>query len=149
MEEYKYETKVGQKVYLVNLNIRHDFDMDNKTGWNEHGIFVTELKIIQQTKYKIALSDEWITLIDRRKKGEKSESYYNEFEKVSVRFLNKETYFPNGIFCSCYTLSDPKKSIKKIKSEILKKINKDYGWLRIYNFESRIEEMEIIKQLEK
>jgi hypothetical protein len=142
--KFKLETKKGQAVYHVEVNMRDSASMLNRSSSNKQGIFITELKIIHQTPRKIALSDDYITLFDRQRADQKQDSYYRYLESVNVSIITKETYFPNGIFSSCYTLNDPNKCIAKIKQKICDKINKEYGFLRFVDIEEIIKNLEII-----
>ena len=142
--KFKLETRNGQTVYHVQVNMRDDLSMNNRTSYNKHGIFVTELKIVHQTKYKIALSDDFISLFYRQKQDQKQELYNSYLEQVNVSIVTKESFFPNGIFSCCYTLEYPKKCISKIKRKVIEKINKEYGFLRFVNVEKVIEELEIV-----
>jgi hypothetical protein len=142
--KFKFETKKGQTVYFVEVNMRDAASMLNRSTFNKQGIFITELKIVHQTPRKIALSDEYITLFDRQKTDQEKESYNHYIEDVNVSIVTKELYFPNGIFSSCYTLNDPKKCIAKIKQKICDKINKDYGFLRFVDIEETIRNLEVI-----
>lgn len=143
--KYKLDTKKGQTVYHVEVNMRDDLSLTLSTSLNPHGIFVTELKIIHQTARKIALSDEWINLFDRQKEDQKKESYCRYLGDVYISIKTKETsYFPNGIFASCYTLDNPEKCIAKIKRKVVDQINKEYGFLRFIDVEKVIENLEVI-----
>jgi len=137
--KFKQQTKIGQSVYKVELNIRDESSINNSSSFNQHGLFFEKLKIVYQTEHKIALNDRWITLFDRLKSDRKKESYCHYLEDINVRIVTKETYFPNGIFATMYTLEDPEKQVNKIKKAIQTKINKEYGFLRFCNIEQVIE----------
>jgi len=141
--KYKLKTVKGQKVYRVDVGIRDSPNIYDRTTYHRHGIFVKELKIVHQTEFKIALSDEWITLLDRQKGGEKKDKYKSFIGDYNVSIVTNETYLPNGVFCTCYTLESPDKSINKIKKAIMNKINKDYGFLRDANLGSVLDRFEI------
>ena len=141
--KFKLQTKKGQIVYKIEVNMRTEETMTNRSSMNRHGIFIEELKIIHQTEHKIALSDKWITLFDRQKEDQKKESYYRFIEDVSISIKTKEVYWPNGIFATMYSLEDPQKCITKMKRKIINQINKDYGFLRFVDVESVIESMQI------
>ena len=127
--EFKLETKKGQIVYDIEVNVRSEMDMNKRTDYHRQGIFVKELKIVHQTNRKIALSDEYITILDRQRKGDRNDSYNHYLGDINVYVVTKENYFPNGIFCSCKTIIDPKKQLEKMKREIVNKIEKEYSWL--------------------
>ncbi len=144
--QFKLDTKKGQIVYFIELNIHSGENRHDSGFLYKEGLFVTEKKISLQTKYKIALNDEWITLLDRLKETDKKESYKHCLEDINIVIKTKETYWPNGIFASCYTLENPEKCIKTIKHKIINKIEKEYGFLYNVDFKSKIYEMEIIKK---
>lgn len=139
--EFDQPTKIGQKIYYVQVNIRSAESMHNSTSMHQNGIFITEKKIAYQTIRKIALNDEWITILDRKRKGQRKESYYRFLEEVCISIKTKETYWPNGIFASVHTTKDPEKMIGKIKKMIIKKIEDEYGFLRNIDVESVIMQM--------
>lgn len=141
--KFKLDTKKGQKVYRIELNIRSKHE-DCLCSMYKDGLFVETLKIVHQTKHKIALSDDFLTVLDRQKIDQRKESYNHFLEYPSVSIKTQENYFPNGIFCQCYTVENPEKSINKMKQIIINKINKEYGFLRTLNIEEIISEMEII-----
>jgi len=139
--KFAFQTKKGQVVYKINLNIHSN--TPKYTSIDKEGLFVKELKIVHQTNYKIVLSDDFVTVLDRRKAEQKKESYQSYLEDVSIGIRTKESYFPNGVFCTCYTINDPVKIIKLIKRKMLDKINSEYGFLRFTNYEKVVEEMEV------
>jgi len=143
--KFAIETKKWQTVYEIKLNI-HSEKPKYSSGIDKEGLFVKELKIVHQTNRKIVLSDEFVTLLDRRRAEQKKESYYNFLEDVSIRIKTKETYSPNGVFCTCYTIQEPEKTIKLIKRKMIEKINSEYGFLRFTDYEKIIEEMQLIKE---
>ena len=126
---FKLDTHIGQTVYDIEINVRADSDIRNSTSYHKHGIWIKELKIVYQTDYKIALSNEFISLLDRQKENERKESYKHFLEEITVSILTKERCFPNGVFCHIYSLKDPKKSLSKMKKEMIAKIQSDYGFL--------------------
>lgn len=142
-EKFEQKTKKGQTVYYIQVNIRSTDSKYNSSGVYLEGIFIEELKIVHQTNKKIALSDEYITTLDRKNEGEKHESYKHYLEDISVNIVTKETFFPNGIFTHCYSLENPEKCIAKMKHKIINKINADYGFLRFANVEEIIEGFKI------
>lgn len=143
-ESFKLNTKIGQPVYYVEINVPDPNYTGSSSSYKE-GIFIKKLKIVYQTKYKIALSNEFITTLDRQKEGQKKESYYNFLEDMSVTVKTKETYWPNGIFAHCYTIEDPEKSINKLKRKMIDQVNKDYGFLRWIDIEKTLNEFQINK----
>lgn len=144
-QQFKQETKKGQIVYEIEVNIRSTESMDNRTSSNKHGIFVKELKIVHQTNYKIALSGDFIPLLDRKREECRKDGYHHYFEDIKVSIRTKDTFWPNGIFTHLYSLENPQKGIGKMKKEIIKKINSDYGFLRFANIEEIIEGFEIVQ----
>lgn len=141
--EFKLQTKKGQTVYYIKVNIRSEESLGRPSLSDEHGIFVKELKIVHQTNHKVVLSDEFVTVLDRMKKDQKKESYHNNLEDPKVYVKSKETYWANGIFSYMYSLEDPQKCISKMKRKIKDQINKDYGFLRFIDLEGVLENMEI------
>jgi len=141
-ETFKLKTHIGQTVYEISIGVRSANSMRLSTKIDGHGIFVKKLEIVYQTPYKIALSGDWIPVIDRQKEGQRKESYKTFLDDVSVRIVTKETYFANGVFGHCYTLNDPQKVIKSIKQKMIDRINSDYGFLR-YDLEGIINGFEI------
>jgi hypothetical protein len=127
--EYTLDTKIGQKVYEINLNVRSPESKHNSTSYHSDGCHIEELEIVYQSKYKIALSDDFITLLDRQRKDKRKDSFYSYLDNIKVSIITKETYFPNGIFCRCYSLKNNKSVINKMKKAMLEKIEKEYGFL--------------------
>jgi len=142
--KFALETKKGQIVYKINLNI-HSGVSPKYTSFDKEGLFVKYLKIVHQTNYKIVLSDDFVTVLDRKKEEQRKDSYHHFLEDIIVNIRTKESYFPNGIFCTCYTLSDPEKTIKLIKRKMLDKINSEYGFLRHTDYEKVINDFILIK----
>jgi hypothetical protein len=143
--KFKHDTKIGTKVYRINLNLPSETPRYYNGDTYKEGLFVEGLKIVYQTRHKIALNTEWITTLDRKKEDSKSETYKHYLDDVSVSILTKETYFPNGVFCECYTIDNPEQAIKNMKRKIIAKINKEYGFLKNMDIESKIFNMEINK----
>jgi len=141
--KFKLNTKIGQIIYDIEVNVRADDSKHLSTSSRKDGIQVEVLKIVFQTPYKIALSNDWITLLDRQKEGSRKDSYYHYLDEINVSLVTKETYFPNGIFGQCYSTLPPEKVIDKIKKEMIKKINSDYGFLRFTDFEAKLNEMSL------
>ena len=127
--KFKVDTFIGQTVYDIEINVRADSDIGSSTSYHKHGIQIKELRIVHQTDYKIALSNDYITILDRQKENERRESYKHFLEEITVSIVTKETYFPNGVFCHVYSLKDPKKSLGKMKKDMISKIQSDYGFL--------------------
>lgn len=146
-KKFVTETKINQTVYHIELNIRDDNSLYNQTSLNPHGLFVSKLKIVYQSKFKIALNNEWITCLDRERINVRKDDYHHYLEDISVRIISNERYFANGIFASMYTLNDPSKQINKIKKSIQNKINKDYGFLRFCNIEQVIDSFNLENKL--
>jgi hypothetical protein len=143
MKKYKLKTKRGQTVFRIEINLRSD--QYNKTSLNPDGIYITELKIVHQTERKIALSDTWITTLDRQGINEKKDKYWHYLEDINISIKTMETYFANGIFATCYTLKNPKKIIEKMKHEIHLKVNREYGFL----FDGLANKIDSLKVFEK
>jgi len=141
MREFKLKTEAGQKVYEIQLNLRSDESKNLSTTYHKEGTIIEELKIVYQTDSKIALSDEYITLLYRAEKGKKEEDYNLYLEKTYIRILTKETYFPNGIFAKCYSTKNPKVIIPKMKKVMLEKIDKEYGFLMSNDIKNKIESL--------
>lgn len=133
--KYRNETKIGQPVWVVRINI-HSSSNESTSEWIKEGIIIKQLSIIHQTDRKIALSDEYITLLDRIEFGERKESYQSVLEDIIISFVSKETYFPNGIFATAYTLESPEKFIPKMKKQMLVHIEKEYGFLQKIDIDS-------------
>lgn len=129
-EKFKLETKKGQVIYKIEVNIRNPEDQHNQSTHHQNGIFVKKLKIVHQTKRKIVLSDEYVTVLDRQREEQKKESYYHFLNEIRVSIVTKETYWPNGVFSYCYSLEDPEKMISRMRTKIAAKIEKEYGFLR-------------------
>lgn len=138
--KFKLETKKGQKVYRINLNILNG---TSTCSLHKEGLFVEELKIVHQTEYKIALNDKWISLLDRCRLDERKASYKRYLDEITVSIKTTETYFPNGIFCECYTIGNTENMIKRMKHEIINKIKKEYGFLSDSSTERKIYDMEV------
>lgn len=137
-EKFTPVTKKGQQIFKVELNI---FAPSTETrSWSSYkeGISVETLKIVYQTPRKIAMSDDWITTLERLKQGDKKESYGTYINEIVVRIKTKEDYFPNGVFCVVYSTEYSKKVIEKMESEIKKAINKEYGFLMGSDFDSKL-----------
>lgn len=132
--KYRDETKIGQPVWDIRINI-HSSSNQSVSEWRKEGIIVKQLSIVHQTASKIALSDEFITLLDRIEFGKRKESHQG-LEDVSISFVSKETYFPNGIFATAYTLEKPEKFIPKMKKQMLVHIEKEYGFLQKIDIDS-------------
>lgn len=143
-KKYSLNTKIGQKVFKIEVNFRSAISRYHSSGIDKHGIYICELKIVHQTDRKIALSDKWITTLDRQKYKERKDRFWHYLEDISISIKTKETYFPNGIFATCYTLKDPLKVIEKIKKEIVKKVNSEYGFL-FDGIGEKLENLEIIQ----
>ncbi len=141
--KFALETKKRQIVYKINLNIHSN--KPHYTSIDKEGLFVKELKIVHQTNYKIVLSDDFVTLLDRRQADRKKESYCHYLEDVNICIKTKESYFPNGVFCTIYTIQEPEKAIKLLKRKMLDKINSEYGFLRFTDYEKILEEMILTK----
>lgn len=121
------ELKIGDKVYKININMPNS-KSKSSSNFDKEGIFIEELTIVYQTKCKIALSDEQITIIEKDWMNDKLSCYsYINTTHVSVR--TNETYFSNGIFATCYASDNSEKQIKKVKKEIINEVNKRYGFL--------------------
>jgi len=133
--KHKNETKIGQSVWLVRINI-HSSSGQSISEWRKEGIIIKQLNIVHQTDYKIALNDEFITLLDRLEDGKRKSSYQTVFEDVAISFVSKETYFPNGIFAHAYTLEKPEKFLPKMKKQMLSHIEKEYGFLSKIDIDS-------------
>ena len=59
--KYRNETKIGQPVWEVRINI-HSSSNQSISEWRKEGIIIKQLSIVHQTDRKIALSDDFITL---------------------------------------------------------------------------------------
>jgi len=133
--KYRNETKIGQPVWEVRINI-HSSSNQSISEWRKEGIIIKQLSIVHQTDRKIALSDDFITLLDRIEFGKRKESHQGVLEDVSISFVSKETYFPNGIFATAYTLEKPEKFIPKMKKQMLVHIEKECGFLQKIDIDS-------------
>lgn len=142
-EKFALQTKIGQVVYRVEINLRSGLSKKNSCGLYEDGIHVEALKIVYQTTHKIALSDKFISLLDRQHEGQKKESCRHYFNDILVNVKTKETYWPNGIFASCITTEDPERCVKKMKRKIIETIGGEYGFLISTKWVEQIENMQI------
>ena len=139
---FSLDTKIGQTVYDIKINIVPNARRSViKSAFDSEGIFIEKLKIVYQTKSKIALSGNYIPVLDRRKLGEKSEFYKYFLEDISVSIKTKEDYFNNGIFAHCYTLQEPDKIIKKMTAKISEKVKSEYGFLANIDIWEKVESM--------
>jgi len=127
-KEFKHETKIGQKVFLISIGLYSDGNQKACTIYKE-GVHIEELKIVFQTEYKIALNDKWITCLDRQEKDKRKDSIYSFIGYSSIFIKTKETYAPNGIFARIYVLGGVDKEIKKLKAEMVALVEKEYGFL--------------------
>lgn len=126
-KEYSINTEVGQKIWCVKINLPFDGKGDSLY---KHGIFAEELSIVYQTDYKIALSNDWITCLDRKEKGKKKESYQDYLDNLNISVKTRETYFPNGIFAKIYSTKEPTEELlKSLKKELKRKIKFEYSFL--------------------
>lgn len=141
--KFELKTKKHQTVYEISINIRSEESKLNTTSFHKDGVFVEEHKIVFQTSLKTALNDKYITLFYRQIKDEKKSSYSDYIENINVSVVLKEDYFPNGIFCKCYTLENPEKIIKKMKRKIITEVNKNYGFLLNIDLEKTLNNMKI------
>ena len=139
-KKFKLQTKIGQKVHIIEIGIRADCDKHHSTNLYPDGVSINESKIVYQTFYKIALNTKWITLLERQKVDSKKESYNTYLEDSIVSIKTKESYFPNGIFGTIYTIGDTDKAIKKLTSDMQKKVNKEYGFMFNIDIASVVDE---------
>ena len=142
-EKFALQTKIGQTVYHIGINLRSESSKNNSCSLYKDGIHIEALKIVYQTTHKIALSDKFISLLDRQHEGQKKESYLRFFNEISVSVKTRETYWPNGIFATCITTEDPEKCIKKMKRKIIETVSGEYGFLMSGNWIEQIEDMQI------
>jgi hypothetical protein len=140
MEKYKLNTKIGQVVNHIEINIRADSDKNDTTSLYKEGIYIENLKIVYQTYHKIALDDTWITLLDRKKIDYRKERFYTYLEDCIVSIKTNETYFPNGVFGTIYTIGNTKTAIRKLGKAIEKEVNSRYGFLSKINVKELIDE---------
>jgi hypothetical protein len=136
MKKYKVKTRVGQEVTKIEINIRSNTDKYNSTSLYKEGVHINTLKIVYQTDRKIALNDNWITTLDRQKVGERKSEHWHYLEDIHVTIKTRETYFPNGIFGTIYTLEKQSTAINKLVKEMQLKVDKEYGFLSRINIES-------------
>ena len=127
--KYKLKTKIGQRVSKIEINIRSDADKQKDTSINKEGVHINNLKIVYQTRYKIALNDSWITKLDRQSAQGKKSSYWHYLEDTRVNIVTRETFFSNGIFGTIYTTGSISDAIKKLTKAMQVKVNKEYGFL--------------------
>ena len=139
--EYTQETSVGQLVTKINLNIL--LGKSSKTTTTKEGLFIEKMKIVCQTPIKLALSNDWISVFDRQKKGEKKESYNHYLEDIIIEVRLKDDLFTTGIFAICHTAGDVGNKIKLIKGKIIEKINEEYSFLVNDDLLDKIYEMEV------
>ncbi len=129
MKKYKLNTKIGQCITHIEVNIRSDVDKHRYTVYHKNGIHIKYHKIAYQTDRKIALNNDWITVLDRQKINTKKDSYHHYLEDCNVSIKTKETHFPNGIFGSIYTAGNTKMALKKIGAAMEKDVNSEFGFL--------------------
>ena len=136
-KEFSIETEIGQKIWQIKINLPFDGKGDSLY---EHGIFIEEFSIVYQTEYKIALSNDWISTLDRKEKGKKKESYQHYLDDLSVSVKTKETYFSNGIFAKIYSTKEPTEAlISYLKRELKQSVEKEYSFL--YNIDNLLESL--------
>lgn len=138
MKKFKLKTKVGQCVKKIRINIPSEGRQGSGTLYKE-GVFIDDLKIVHQTENKIALSDNWITTIDRQMDEERKSEHRNYFEDISVCIKTRETYFPNGVFATIYTLGNSGEAIEKLTAAMQRKVNKDYGFMFNLNIKDKVD----------
>ena len=137
--EFAINTKVGQRVTKVDINIRSISDNILISSSYPEGVHIKDLKIVYQTDRKMALNDIWITLIDRRRRGVKRSSYWHYFEDVNVAVRTNDTIFANGIFGTVYTLGKKEAAIKKLTKAMQAKVEKEYGFLSNINISEMVD----------
>ena len=135
MKKYALKTKIGQKITLIEINIRSENSKNNTSSFNKDGIFVKKYKIVYQNRYKIAINDDWITTLNREKIGDKKDGY-NYLNECHVKIKTQQTYWPNGIFGEVYTLGEIDEAIQKLTQAMQDKIDEQYGFLQNINIES-------------
>lgn len=135
-KEFVLKTKIGQIVNHIEINILAKGS--HETSLYKNGVHINPYKIVFQTNYKIALSNEWITILDRQHKGSRKDSFYHYLNEVDVYVRTKETYWPNGIFASCYTIEPIDKCIKSMVKAIKLKIS-EYSFLFDMNVDEVID----------
>lgn len=136
-KEFTIKTEIGQKVWRIKINLPFDGIGDSLY---KQGIFTEELSIVYQTDRRIALSDYYITCLDRREKGTKKEDYYTYLNDLKIRVVTKETYFANGIFASMYSTKEPTEALlEALKRELKEKVQKEYSFL--YNIDELINKL--------
>ena len=142
--KFEHQTKIGTPVYSIHLNIVPNPRYTSRVNsYDSEGIFIEKLKIVYQTERRLALSDNYITVLDRRYDGERLETYRSYLEEISVNIKTKERYFNNGIFAHVYTLQDPEKIIKKMTSKIASKIKNEYGFLNNIDVFEKVESLTV------
>ena len=142
--KFEHQTKIGTPVYSIHLNIVPNPRYTSRVNsYDSEGIFIEKLKIVYQTERRLALSDNYITVLDRRYDGERLETYRSYLEEISVNIKTKESYFNNGIFAHVYTLQDPEKIIKKMTSKIASKIKNEYGFLNNIDVFEKVESLTV------
>lgn len=140
MKKYKLETKIGQIVTLININIRSEADRDNPTTFRRDGIYTETYKIVFQTKRKIAISNEFITTFDREVIGEKNKEYSSYIGDPRVRVEVNEKYFPNGVFGEIFTTGSIDDATNKLVAYMQNELNKKYGFLCNINIGDIVEQ---------
>lgn len=136
-------TKKGQVVHLIRINICTGSQPSYVLKSEKDGLSIMDMKIIHQTRIKIALNDDWITILDRLLCEGKKNDYSHYLGDISISIKVNDSLFANGIFSTCYTIENPEKIIKKMKRKIMLKIDKEYGFLRDINISKVLEDMEI------
>lgn len=137
MKEFSINTEIGQKIWEIKINLPFDGVGDSLY---QQGVFMEELEIVYQTDYKVALSNDWITCLDRKEKDKKKESYCSYLDNLSISVKTKETYFSNGIFAKIYSTKEPTEAlISYLKRELKQSVEKEYSFL--YNIDNLLESL--------
>lgn len=129
MKEFKPQTRVGQEVHKICINIRSEKDKDNFSSLYEDGCHIEKLKIVHQTDRKIALSNLWITTLDRLEVGSRKESHNTYLNDSSVCIRINDTIFANGVFGTIYTTGKTKPAINKLVKKMQSEVDSKYGFL--------------------
>ena len=136
-KEFAIKTEIGQKIWEIRINLPFDGIGDSLY---KHGIFIDELSIVYQTEYKLALSNDFITILDRLEEGKKKESYCSYLDSLNVSVKIKETYSSNGIFAKIYSTKEPTEAlISDLKRELKQNVKKEYSFL--YNIDNLLESL--------
>lgn len=117
----------GQKVWKIEINTPTEVSKYGSSSY-QRGVHITEMEILGVSDYKIVLNDDWFTTLDVVR--DRRDKYHSYLDDINVIIKTKETYFPNGVFVSCYSSKKPtKRLLDKMVATACVKVDKEYGFL--------------------